>query len=398
MILYFDSYITDIPLKGRDRSLLKEDIRKNCSAYVKQKRLDVAKYVLASYTIYPWSHVLIKYELDEGESKKEFDAYLRKLFPKITIIHKRSADQNEYKESLKELKKLKDPWIFYSPNNDHPLVSSNKNVVSYIDGLLELANKWKKKYKYVSIMYSHFSEFLNIPVKGNPEHFLHGQKTTILEETPAARVYHTAKDDFSSVQIVHMDQMTQWFSSKNLGDKRVIRAEDTLGTVHLGDQVIIAPKKELCAHFDGYEHMLGHPNEIQIDLIPPLFIPKGFFTNNIKIAYGYDKYREGWVNINPLAKEYSFRDKKYGTDMKIGLKYIPLFWKSHIKTIDVNKAVDKYRLEQAISINEQIKYNPWNKKYFMFKFKHVRYWIQYYSFSSYIRLRKSAAFLKKNVL
>lgn len=386
MILYFDNYITDMPLVySRDK--LKENIRKKCKAYAMPKKIDIAKYVLASYALYPWSYVLVRYELEDPKNNKDFDRYIKSIFPKAHIIHKRSATQEEYKKSIEILEKQKDNWIFYSPNSDHPMISPDPKIFLYIDKLIKKAEKWKKKYKHVSIMYSHFSEFLNIPIKGNPENFLHGRNTKILEDNDLARVYVAPKGDFASVQITHKDLLKEWFSSVDLGNKRVIRAEDAMGIVEIKDQVVIAPKKEICAHFDGYEHMLGTPNEILIDRIPPLFIPEGFFENKIKIAYGYDSYREGWVNISPLAKKYSFRDNKNGTDLKICLEDIPFFWKRHIFKIDINKNINKNLLEKAREKNINIKSNPWAIKNQGINKKSTKFWIRYLYFVSYIKLR-----------
>lgn len=337
MILYFDSYITDAPLKKKNRNQLREKIREKCLAYSMPKKIDIAKYVLASYAVYPWAYVFIRYELENPNGNEYFDRYIKSIFPKAHIIHKRSANQEEYKKSIEILEQNPDNWIFYSPNNDHPIISPNQNINIYIDKLIKKAEKWERKHKYVSIMYSHFSEFINIPLKGTPENFLHGRNTILLEDDNLAKVYFCPHGDFSSVQIVSKELIKQWFLSTDLGDEKIIRSEDVSDIVKIENQVIIAPKKEICAHFDGYEHMLGEPNEILTDEIPPLFIPKGFFENNIKIVYGYESYREQWVNINPLSKKYSFRDVKKGTDLKICLEDIPFFWRKHITTIDRNK-------------------------------------------------------------
>lgn len=387
MILYFDSYITDVPLKGRGRELLKEDIRKKCKTYAMPKRLDIVKYVLASYALLPWSFVLIRYELEDPRLYRETDIYIRSLFPKATIIHKRSATQKVYQESLQILERLRDSWIFYSPNNDHPLLSPDPHVGRYLQTLIRLAEKWQKKYAYASIMYSHFSEFLNIGKPGNPEHFLHGRNTKMLEDTSLARVYLMPKGDFASVQIVHKNLFRHWFSSGDLGDKRVIRAEDVMEKVLVKNHVIIAPKKIVCAHFDGYEHMLGRPNEIQSDKIPPLFIPQGFFSNNIYIAYGYKQYRPGWVNINPCSKTYSFRDSRYGTDMKIGIDDIPLFWQNHIKEIDINQKITKQKLLQCIRKQKDILIAPWSLRNQELSLKTGIYWVKFLWFFCYIQLR-----------
>ena len=188
-----------------------------------------------------------------------------------------------------------------------------------------------------------------------------GRDTKIIEEDDIAKSYVMPNGCFDSVQIVDKNLFKRWFVSSHLGERRVIRAEDVDGLVKVKSHLLISPKKQLCCHFDQYEYTVGSPNEIALDRIPPLFIPDRFFNNSIKIAYGYEKYRKGWVNINPAAKKYSFRDEKYGTDLKICLEDIPLFWKSRIKKIDINKKADLKRMKELRNKSFSFLINPWDK-------------------------------------
>ncbi|KKQ94687.1 MAG: hypothetical protein A3E68_02040 [Candidatus Levybacteria bacterium RIFCSPHIGHO2_12_FULL_39_39] len=357
MILYFDTFITNQPLIPVKR---KDTIRSACENYRKPKKIDIARYALASYALYPWSHVLVKYELDNPGKIREFDEFILNIFPKAIIMHERSDSQKDYLGSLEILEKMKDDWIFYSPNNDHPLITSDPDFVYFIDKLINKAEKLKEKNRFVSIIYSHFSEFLNISKKGTPENLVYGRSSAFISEDDDSIVYEEKEGNFDSIQIVHKDLFQHWFTSKNLKDRRVIRAEDLRGAVKVKNQIIIAPKKELYAHFDGYEHLSGWPNEILADQVPPLFIPPGFFNKSIKIAYGYKKYRKGWVNINPKAKKYSFRDQKYGTDLKILLSDIPLFWKDRIRKLEINKNINLIEMEKAARRNYEIVLSPWS--------------------------------------
>ena len=384
MILYFDTLITEVPLPGRTRNSLKEDIRKKCAAYAMPKKIDVAKYSLASYTLYPWSNILIKYELEDKKRYKDFDKFILNFFPKAIILHERSDSQEDYKKSFEILEKMKDDWIFYAPNNDHPLITSNKDFIQYIEKLINKAGKFKNKYDFVSIPYSHFTEYINLPVKNTPINIMLGRNAKLIEEDDAAKCYIMPKGCFDSVQIVDKKFFKHWFTSVELGKRRIIRTEDLDGFVKVKNHLLIVPKKELCSHLDQYEHTIGSPNEIQLDRIPLLFIPNGFFNNSIKIAYGYDKYREGWININPKAKEYSFRDSKYGTDLKICLEDIPLFWKNRIKKIDINKNANMEELKKYRNKNISFIFNPWidiklNKKT-------IRFYARLYIYKLLVRL------------
>ena len=394
MILYFDSYITDTPLVRAHRREL-EEVRRKKSNYKHSQKIEIAKYSLMSYKMYPWSHELIRYELEDKKQIRRFDKFIRSIFPNATIIHERSDSQKDYKKSLELIEKWNDPWIFYAPNNDHPIISSDENIRNYIDNLLNLAQKHTKNYKFVSIMYSHLSEFLNIPEKGTPEHFLHGKGTKIIEENSLAKVYSMPGGDFSSLQITNINLLRKWFASEDLSKKRVIRSEDVKGYVKVKKQLIIVPKKEVCSHYDGYLHMIGLPNEIPTNKIPPLFIPPGFFENKVKIAYGYEKNRKGWVNINPYASKYSFEDNLSGTDLKLTLDQIPFFWRSHIEKIDVNSNLAGKNVEMIIRKREKILENPWNFTIQDFSISTVKYWTKFYIFRYYVIFRSFLGKVKK---
>jgi hypothetical protein len=67
-------------------------------------------------------------------------------------------------------------------------------------------------------------------------------------------------------------------------------------------------------------------------------------------------------NINPLKEKFSFRDPVKGTDLKISLDNLPLFWKKRIKKIDINKNIDKKKLDKAAKENKKRIYNVYKNK------------------------------------
>ena len=103
---------------------------------------------------------------------------------------------------------------------------------------------------------------------------------------------------------------------------------------------MIIPLKELCRHYDGYQHV--RPT-ITNNQCPVIEIPPGFFEDDIKIRYGYDDYKDGWVNINPKNPYYYAYDK-LGTDYKFTLNDLPLIWKDKISVVDSNNIDDEEML------------------------------------------------------
>ena len=357
MILYFDSFITDIPLNKKADP--PDDIRSETSIFAMPKKIDIAKYSLTSYASFPWSNVLIKYELENPKDNSDFDVYLKSIFPNAHIQHERSDSQSDYCESLTQLKSFNDPWIFYCPNNDHPLLISDSSAIEYINRLITKAESWRTLFPFVSIIYSHFEEYINAPIPGRANHRYFGRDSVLLYEDDEAIVYLAKHGDFNSVQIVHIDLFTHWFTSTDLSESVVRRCED-LHNVTVKNQIIIVPKKRLCAHFDGYEHMQNTANDIPQDISPVLFIPPGFFEKKIKIAYGYKERKAGYVNINPSVTKHSFRDPNSGTDLKISLSEIPLFWRPRISELDINLDANHKELTAASRDHFNRQKNPWS--------------------------------------
>jgi len=363
MILYFDSYITDIPLHNNFNKLRKieNSVRTKSSAYKFHTRLDVAKYTLASYASYSWSSVVIKYELQDPSLTQEFDNYIYELFPNAIVFHKRSDCQEEYAKSIKILEDLSDEWIFYAPNNDHVLINNDEH---YISELIRIANQFKSAYNNkISIVYSHFSESICSIKNGHLINRVYDYNTKFVNEFENCFVNYFSTGKLDSIQILHIDLMKTWFLDTNFRKKRLIRAECLLPDITPPGQIVITPKKELCKHYDGYMHTIYSGSLIYLspEKIPPMFIPDGFFTSTIKIIYGNSEYREGWVNINPTKKNYSFHDLSTGTDLKINKSSIPNFWKNRISVFETSDNLDNEYCDACFSEELKLLNDPWSE-------------------------------------
>ncbi|MEM2954830.1 MAG: hypothetical protein QW625_02685 [Candidatus Nanoarchaeia archaeon] len=362
MILYMDVYITDARLIKNLYDEL-EVLRSRVNTYKTPSKLEVTLYTLASYAAYPWSNILIKYELEDKSKYDFFEKEVKKLFPKAVLIRSRSDTQQKYQEAIKILEKMGDEWIFYCGNNDHPFVCSDFSV---LNACLQKAKELRKEHKFISIWYSHALEgagFLNArKFVGN--HLKYLDKNGIYEgrvifEDENMYVTKHHQNFHCSIQILHIDILKHWFFTSDLSGLYIRRTDDLPKTIDTGEQIVILPKKRICEHFDGYGNLNSLLGFSIDELVPPLFIPPGFFENNIKIAFGFDEYREGWVNINPFKSKYSFIDPKNGTDLKIGINNLPIFWKSRISKIEINPKLDLKMAERIGNENELKLATPW---------------------------------------
>ena len=318
--------------------------------------MDVAKYTLASYAVIKWSNVIVKYELQDKSRTKEFESYVKSLFPKAIIIRGRSDNQQKFKDSIRLIQSLKDDWVFVSVNADHPFMASETKPLYEC---LKQAKKMKRQHKFVSVYYSHYGEARSWIT---PESCLYDNKVIQVENNEYCDTVMFPNEHphefFDSLQIVHTDTLKYWFMSKLPEGMRIIRPESVLHELESPERVMIVPKREICQHFDGYSHVMFKVPVNPDDIFPPLFIPHGFFEDNIRVAFGYRSYRKGWVNANPLVGKYKFQDRN-GIDIKLIPDKLPLFWKSRIKVIDVNPKVAVDMMQRAWQADIDRRASPW---------------------------------------
>ncbi|MFH1503111.1 MAG: hypothetical protein ABIE36_00435 [Candidatus Diapherotrites archaeon] len=387
MILYFDNYITDEPFYAGGHKFLGEVRDSKAKIYNMPSKLDITLYTLASYAEIEWSNVIIKYELENYSQRERFEKEVLNLFPKAILIYGRSDSQKKFQETIRFMNKLEDEWIFYAGNNDHPFLAPNKEI---LNACLNKAKKIAVKNKNVSIPVTSFTIFYNLARKGTPFHEVAYPSSRILEEDRKCIVALFPRGTYEAMQIVNKKLFTHWFFSGEAGSALIRRSEDIEPFLKRVKQISVIPKKELCAHFDGEFHTDKTAYVLHFDLCSPLFIPPGFFENKIKIRFGFEDYKEGWVNMNPLKEKYSFRDLENGTDLKIGLEDIPLFWKKRIKKIEINKDADTREIKKALEKRNYILKNPFPKKS---RFFYVKYRLK----SNFFAFLNKISFIRKSV-
>jgi len=354
MILFFDTFIIKSKLNdfsGSTGDIKREHItqylRDGNNNYRYQEKLEVVKYTLISYSKIAWDQVIIRFECEDKTSTGNFYNFCKRLFPNALIESTRSDSARKYIDALVKLKKGNNPWVFFSPNNDHVNMVDN-HFYEIIIKDAEIAEKKFPNYP-VSIIYSHYPESINSysitkPIWGN-----YGRNFS-------KKVYETNNSIFvldsrltiDSIKIFRLDFLLKIFDNQD--KKRIIRPEDTNKYLIKEKLITIVSKTELCRHYDGYPLSFMDP--------PPLFIPPGFFDNKIRIKYMFDHYDTDCVNINPTG-EYIFN--KGNCDLKILLEDLPFFWKERVSEIEINEKKNfdskiKNNLPYYKNLN-----NPWNK-------------------------------------
>lgn len=320
MILFFNTYLSPGGVGiDYDRGLLRD-----------YDKVDVLMYSLASFSkIFPWSKVILNIELDPVYSYKKdiLNEFIHKEFAgkNLNLYWKRISKQSEWQEKYFE---FDDHVIWYCGNHDHIYIDHD---YVYLNTLInEMSNN-----EDCMMSYSHYPEFIrNSHIAGNP-----------VEVNEFSLAYMSG--DIDAVHVLTKELYKKWWFGQDVSDYEFPRPDwhNWLRYVKkdIPESKCLVPYRELCRHFDGYS-----PFNISCNTCPAIEIPDGFFDNNIKIISGTFNKKNGYINLNPLNKNYKAYDVS-GTDYKFNLKNIPPFWKERISSTEIYKIdenlLKKYRLK-----------------------------------------------------
>ena len=391
MILYFDTYLSEAPLhsiREEFKPILNQlnNIRSNGSNYKFHSKVVIFKFTLSSYFEYDWDEVIINVESENIENLSEINSFLKDACPTSKLSFKRSTSKDDWIENLKLLRG--NEWIFFSPNNDHPIVHNNKiNFDNYLTAASLLEDKYPNA--IVSILYSHFPEFWNSLFPCKNLYFFLNHKLRVIENNKSYFVVKLDKTPLDSIYIHRRDNLIKFFESAPQ-NKKIVRLEDIDDTItYCKENIIIVPKIEICRHYDSYVHTLNldQSRYVSEQVVPVLFIPPGFFEKNIKLKYGYNDYSTDFLNCNPLAFDYSFNNLVNGTDYKRYYNELPYFIKTRIKEIKTSEQLSYFGKSKECELIE----NPWNtgviyKDISRSIFNIYRYYLKnfnFYKYSSY---------------
>jgi hypothetical protein len=335
MILFINVFITNQRMVGLPKL---SDSRGH-------SKLDIFRYMLASYSMINWSSVFIFYSLDdEFKSQQPFiDNEIKDLFQgtNLKINHFRIDDLEGWEGALKIINLQNDEWIWFSCNDDHIFIDSNLIALNKI---LTSAEKLSKNYKYISILPSHWQEYM---AQQERNKVMSLTKSKLIDNFGSGEII-AKYDGFDistfrtagAIQILNKNLINYWFSDKESLPKDLRRTDNIINFPN--NQITIIPHRELCRHFDAYTH-----SNLSLQVVPVMFIPSGFFSHQIKICYGFNSRQSGFTWLHPTKKMYSkectARDRisNKKVDMNIDLEDLPLFWRERIISIEFQKVDEK---------------------------------------------------------
>jgi hypothetical protein len=332
MILLYNVKITDIPLPNatdHNRGKLPK----------KPARLDIWKYAMASHAVLAplISHVVVYatfVNTEYAERESEVEEYIKSIFPEtqLTVHWYRNDTQADWQRAYNEvIAPIDDDIVMHMTNDDQIFLDNDVSIIAEGVELLKNAND-----PYVQMSYSHWPEGMR----------LSGARGYAI--TASGNFAYGVHRSIESMDICTKERWRHYWFDRDLGPhadyfkpENIHRRTDMFAQ----GNVIYFPLREQFRHFDGYEYGGAFQGRC-LNFAPPIDIPPGFFDNQIRIAYGYNGLREGWVNINPASENlYAFDGA--GADYKWALEDIPLFWQNRVAEIDVNPAADLEYLREC---------------------------------------------------
>ena len=364
MILFFDVFI--ISSEKERNSYIKGDItrrfifnyRENSYTYRYQSRLNITKYSLLSYSNVKWDKVIIRFDAENNKDKINFKEFCYKLFPSAVIEENRSDNVKIFSQTFDRLlSEYKDTWVFFSTDNDHPILCDPEKIYELIDYAETIEKKYNKLADTTSILYSHYPESQYKIKLYNKYIFSHGYTHHFLEENNIATVSIPNILTIDSCRIFKLKFLKEIFN-KSQKTSKVVRTEDTeFYHTKKYKEILLMPKFEICRHYDSYA---------LYKKIPPLFIPDGIFEKKIRINYGNKVIKKGFVNINPALNIKSVINLKI--DLNNQINEIPFFWKNRIQKNSIDKIIKNNNHADGNKYIYSILYNLFSTIDILFRF------------------------------
>jgi hypothetical protein len=292
-------------------------------------RMDIFKYCLSSYSVL--DPLITKYlffiqvEPEFQHRKLELEAWINGLFPQ----DKTSLNwyRNDYTRQWRELCLQFDDrdLIWFAGNDDHIFIDSSLDVVR---AGIKLLNEDPDPYSV--IYYSHWPEQMRLSMHHNGE------------LTADANYIKFTWRTFDAIRIMKAERFKRYWQDNDFGDTVIFRTDTLWHSGYHLTAPVYSPTKELVRHYDGYSHVSPHI----INVAPPLFIPPGFFDNDLHIRIGYTERDDEWTNFNP-ASQFLYAAQPHGTDYRWHAVDIPLFWQKHLAEIDYSPDYDAELMREA---------------------------------------------------
>ena len=262
------------------------------------ERFDVMLNTLTTYSKLPFEKVYLNILLDEPlrNRKKEIDELISTQF-------NCAVDYEEDRYALKEQlinrfntvsKDMDDKGlIFFCQNDDHPFIDINNDILE--EGVAHMMND---DHDYKSLFFSHWPEIVKLSLKQKEDEQIGN----------FIKFNGILTDSIQVFNVKYLREILQNFIIDDLSEYKhaAYRIDEAASVSNLfnGEKGVMAhiyaPLRELCVHFDGYQHV-----HIPLSIYPCLKLP--FEENNFDFSRKELENRmaavhDGWNTKNTGGK------------------------------------------------------------------------------------------------
>jgi hypothetical protein len=220
-------------------------------------RFDIFKYTLNSYRNIKFKSVYIFAKLDNEflGRKKELYTLINDIFinSEIFIDDIRYETQKEWSifmNSIKDKYYENDELVWFIQNDDHVFIDSNTKILE--EGIKLLEDDMSQ---YKTLYFSHWPEIIRLSGKNNTQsisnNYIKFTETLVdaIQIFNFKYLYYILCENNINYSFKRIDHIVHL----NYNEERAYRPNDH--TIRPIDQTIYVPLKELCRHFDGYNHV-----------------------------------------------------------------------------------------------------------------------------------------------
>lgn len=327
MIVLFNVKITDVKMSWPYAGTVYD----RAPWFPISNRFDIFKYCIASRAVMAPLVDKFVFYIDLAEfapRQAELYEYMLTIFPadKLEVNWYRIDRTQTWRDMCTERLTDDNELVWYEGNDDHIFIDSNLDMIKASIATLNADSD-----PNAVVYYSHWPEQMRMSMVQN------GQLT------PDGNFIKFQWDTVDSLLLMKASRFKRYWFETDCGEDNMYRT-DPLGWQY-GYKIpgtVYSPTRELIRHYDGYSHV----GKLLGTIAPPLYVPLGFFANDMKVRIGYPDRKEGWTNLYSAAERLYSIDPN-GAEARWCIEDIPLFWKNHISELDVNLDQNVYQLHRA---------------------------------------------------
>jgi hypothetical protein len=299
------------------------------------ERFEVFKYCLASHAVL--EPLVSKFVFcitlapELVHRKDELNTYMHELFPadKLEIVWQRCDYGRDWRAICDKYVTDSDELVWLACNDDHIFIDHSLDMVRTAIQCVS-----SDPDPNACMYYSHWPEQMRMA------HHLGG------ELCAGGDFVRYNWETFDGIMLLKASRLVAYWQ-RDYGDAPMFKV-DYLGAFHgyKAPGVVYAPTKELVRHYEGYSHVNHNMPQHLANIVPPLFIPAGFFEHAMRLRIGHATRDNSAVNFNPAA-EWLYNAQPSGTDYRWLEPDVPLFWQDRIYAIDHDMEYDVELMREA---------------------------------------------------